>query len=256
MDGDKKVRRQCRTASRPYRLEADLYAPVKQFPEALGYKVKGEVRGCDVVAIRHNADGETEPPIVVELKLTFSLGFVLQGIDRLAVTDLVYLAAPTSPARPGSSGREPYSPAHPAVRRLCRRLGLGLLAVHPPAQKDAAARARGAAQGGGDRGQGPARVAPLVEAEKVAGRQALDTMTIDEASQLSVGQPSSKRLLVASSRLEQRHRWRSEAFTARRQPGTVWPERFAAACSKGASRRSSRPPPSNSRGSPRLGSGP
>ena len=102
--------------------------------------MKGEVRGCDVVAVRLGANGEPEPPIVVELKLAFTLGFVLQGIDRLAVTDLVYLAAPTSPpARPGSSRREPYSPTHPGVRRLCRRLGLGLLAVHP-ARKDRAER--------------------------------------------------------------------------------------------------------------------
>jgi hypothetical protein len=121
--------------------EQDLYAPVKHFLEDLGYEVKGEVRGCDVVAVRRGGDSEVEPPIVVELKLSFSLGFVLQGIDRLAVTDLVYLAAPTSPppARPGSSTREPHSPTHPGVRRLCRRLGLGLLAVHP-ARKDGAER--------------------------------------------------------------------------------------------------------------------
>ena len=121
---------------RPFAREQDLYEPVKRFLEDLGYEVKGEVRGCDVVAVRRGASGEPEPPIVVELKLAFTLGFVLQGVDRVAVTDLVYLAAPTSlPARRSSSGREPHSPTHPAVRRLCRRLGLGLLAVHP-AQKD------------------------------------------------------------------------------------------------------------------------
>jgi hypothetical protein len=118
-----------------------MYEPVKRFLEALGYEVKGEVRGCDVVAIRQGgAEGGAEPPVVVELKLAFTLGFVLQGVDRLAVTDLVYLAAPTAPpARRGSSGREPHSPTHPAVRRLCRRLGLGLLAVHL-AEKDGAER--------------------------------------------------------------------------------------------------------------------
>ena len=68
---------------------------------------------------------------MVELKLAFTLGFVLQGVDRLAVTDLVYLAVPggTAPAR--GRGRAAFSAAHPGVRRLCRRLGLGLLAVHP-----------------------------------------------------------------------------------------------------------------------------
>src|SRR4051794_6887604 len=119
---------------RSFSREQDMYEPVKQFLEDLGYEVKGEVRGCDVVAVRRGggAAGPADPPVVVELKLAFTLGFVLQGVDRLAVTDLVYLAAPTAPpARRGSAGREPYSPAHPVVRRLCRRLGLGLLAVHP-----------------------------------------------------------------------------------------------------------------------------
>src|SRR4051812_48175667 len=124
--------------SRPFGGEVDLYEPVKRFLEDLGYEVKGEVRGCDVVAVRRGADGEVEPPIVVELKLAFTLGFVLQGVDRLALTELVYLAVPARPERP-SRGRVPFSPAHPGVRRLCRRLGLGLLTVHP-AQKDVAER--------------------------------------------------------------------------------------------------------------------
>ena len=61
--------------------EAALYGPVKAFLEGLGYAVKGEVRGCDLVARRAG-----EPPVIVELKLRFTLGLVLQGIDRLAVS--------------------------------------------------------------------------------------------------------------------------------------------------------------------------
>ena len=63
-------------------LESDLYAPVKALLEGQGYVVKGEVRGCDVVAVRAG-----EPPVIVELKRTFGLGLVLQGIDRLAASD-------------------------------------------------------------------------------------------------------------------------------------------------------------------------
>jgi hypothetical protein len=37
--------------SRPFRGEVDLYEPVKRFLEHLGDEVKGEVRGCDVVAV-------------------------------------------------------------------------------------------------------------------------------------------------------------------------------------------------------------
>ena len=42
--------------------ERSLYPPVKSFLEAQGYEVKGEVNGCDLVAIR----GE-EAPVIVEL---------------------------------------------------------------------------------------------------------------------------------------------------------------------------------------------
>jgi hypothetical protein len=93
-------------------LESDLYAPVKALLEGQGYVVKGEVRGCDVVAVRG-----TEPPVVVELKRAFGLGLVLQGVDRLALTDLVYLAV----------GQWPKQMKN--VKKLCRRLGLGFIVV-------------------------------------------------------------------------------------------------------------------------------
>ena len=93
-------------------LESDLYAPVKALLEGQGYVVKGEVRGCDVVAVRG-----TEPPVVVELKRAFGLGLVLQGVDRLALTDLVYLAVGAWPKQ------------IKGAKKLCRRLGLGLMVV-------------------------------------------------------------------------------------------------------------------------------
>lgn len=100
-------------------LEVDLYAPVKAFLERQGYVVKGEIHGCDLVAIRGD-----EPPVIVELKRRFTLSLVLQGVDRLAITDLVYLAVPA-----GSSRSRGPSPEQAAVKKLCRRLGVGLLAV-------------------------------------------------------------------------------------------------------------------------------
>ena len=93
-------------------LESDLYAPVKVLLEGQGYVVKGEVRGCDVVGVRG-----AEPPVVVELKRTFGLGLVLQGVDRLALSDLVYLAV----------GQWPKQMKN--VKKLCRRLGLGFIVV-------------------------------------------------------------------------------------------------------------------------------
>jgi len=95
--------------------ETDLYAPVKRFLERQGYVVKGEIGACDVVAVRGD-----EPPVIVELKRGFSIGLLLQGVDRQSVTDAVYLAIPR-PKRAQLSG----------ASRLCKRLGLGLLVVAP-----------------------------------------------------------------------------------------------------------------------------
>jgi hypothetical protein len=100
-------------------LETALYLPVKQFLEGLGYSVKGEVGGCDLVAL-----GPDTPPVVVicELKLQFNLELLLQGVDRAAASDEVWLAARLS-AR--GKGRE----TDRRFRNLCRRLGFGLLGV-------------------------------------------------------------------------------------------------------------------------------
>ena len=94
--------------------ETDLYEPVKTFLEGQGYCVKGEIGAVDVVAMRGD-----EPPVLVELKLAFSLTLVHQGIARQAVSDLVYLAIP----------KPPKAKALKDNLALCRRLGLGLLTV-------------------------------------------------------------------------------------------------------------------------------
>ncbi len=102
--------------------EEDLYDPLKAFLEGQGYEVKSEVRGCDIVAQRSG-----EPPLIVEMKTGFTLPLVLQGIDRLALSDLVYLAvAVASRPAPNSLWRRERR----GILKLCRRLGLGLLAVH------------------------------------------------------------------------------------------------------------------------------
>lgn len=97
------------------RREVDLYPPVKAFLEGQGFEAKGEVGGCDIVAVRGD-----EPPVIVELKLRFTLGLVLQALDRLRVSDTVYVAVPADVVR------------RRGIRPLCRRLGLGLLVVHGP----------------------------------------------------------------------------------------------------------------------------
>lgn len=97
--------------------EQELYAPVKTLLEAQGYEVKGEVGAADVVAYRAGED-----PVVVELKLRFSLALFHQAVTRLAVTDLVYLAVPKP------TGKQARRMLRDNLS-LCRRLGLGLITV-------------------------------------------------------------------------------------------------------------------------------
>ncbi len=99
-------------------MEVTLYQPVKAFFERLGFSVKGEVRGCDLVATRN-----AEPPLVciVELKLGLSFELILQAVDRMRIADDVWIAVPQT-----RRGRDHDGRAH----RLCRLLGIGLLTVN------------------------------------------------------------------------------------------------------------------------------
>ncbi len=97
--------------------ETDLYSPVKTFLENQGYEVKAEITDCDIVAIRG-----TEPPVIVELKLSLSLDLLMQGIERQRITDAVYVAVPAG------KGKAWTARAKDAVK-ICRRLGLGLMSV-------------------------------------------------------------------------------------------------------------------------------
>lgn len=97
--------------------EAELYGPVKALLERQGYEVKGEVGAADVVACRGSED-----PVVVELKLRFSLSLFHQAIARQSITDLVYIAVPKP------SGRQARRMLKDNLA-LSRRLGLGLITV-------------------------------------------------------------------------------------------------------------------------------
>lgn len=102
-------------------METSLYLPIKRFLEQRGFTVKGEIGGCDLVAL---SDDETPVVVIGELKLSFNLELVLQAVDRAGAGDEVWLAARAS-AR--GKGRE----SDARFRNLCRRLGFGMLAVLP-----------------------------------------------------------------------------------------------------------------------------
>ena len=100
-------------------METALYLPVKHFLEKLGFAVKGEIGGCDLVALSGD-----DPPIVVvgELKLSFNLELLLQAVDRAGACDEIWIAARMSARGKGRESDARY-------RNLCRRLGFGMLGV-------------------------------------------------------------------------------------------------------------------------------
>ncbi len=93
--------------------ETDLYAPIKKHLESQGYTVKSEIRACDVVAVRGD-----EAPVIVELKTSFTLQLIYQAMDRLAMTDAVYIAV----ARPKRGVAS-------QAAKLCKRIGIGLIVI-------------------------------------------------------------------------------------------------------------------------------
>ena len=98
--------------------ETDLYGPIKGFLEGQGYAVKGEIGRCDVVAMRGD-----EAPVIIEMKLRFSLELVFQAVERLAMSDRVYVAI--------EHGRNSlWTRRRKQILKLCRSLGIGLLTVH------------------------------------------------------------------------------------------------------------------------------
>jgi hypothetical protein len=99
--------------------ETTLYAAVKAHLERLGYEAKGEICGCDIVAIK---PGEPSFLVITELKMTFTLDLLLQGVDRSAAADEIWLAV-----RVSRRGRDRDRRVH----KLCRLLGFGLLGVDP-----------------------------------------------------------------------------------------------------------------------------
>jgi hypothetical protein len=94
-------------------IETELYAPIKKFLETLGYVVKSEVKGCDVVGL-----GKDDVPVIVELKISLNLQLFYQAIDRSALSDMVYVAVP----------RPKRGTPLDAVK-LCKRIGIGLIVV-------------------------------------------------------------------------------------------------------------------------------
>lgn len=96
--------------------ESDLYGPVKEYLDSLGYDTKAEVKDCDIAAVKDDT------LIVVELKTGFTIDLIYQAIDRQRIADGVYVAIPLPK-------RGYMSPHYNDMKMLCRQLEIGLIFV-------------------------------------------------------------------------------------------------------------------------------
>lgn len=100
--------------------ETELYAPIKAHFTRLGYEVKAEVRGCDLVALRP-ADSKL---VIVEMKKTFTLPLLLQGLERQRTGAEVWLAVERNRTKKGAHNQRFHE-----LSSLCGRLKLGFMTV-------------------------------------------------------------------------------------------------------------------------------
>jgi hypothetical protein len=100
--------------------EEELYSPIKRYYEERGFTVKSEVLHCDLVAV-HPERNET---VIVEMKKTFNLALLLQGIERLRLHADVVLAVERNRKKSGAVNQR-----FGDLTELCRMLGLGLMTV-------------------------------------------------------------------------------------------------------------------------------
>lgn len=97
--------------------EMDMYEPLKVYLEQEGYRVRGEVKDADIVAI--NGD----EMIIVEMKTSFNLKLVYQLIERQRLTDNVYAAVAVD-------YKTRRNKAFYNMQKLLKRLSVGLIVVH------------------------------------------------------------------------------------------------------------------------------
>ena len=102
--------------------ESDLYEPIRDLLTTQGFTVRGEVKGCDIAAVRDDALW------LIEMKLTANLKLVFQAIERQAATDWVFVAIP----RPQKARDKHFM----QFSRLLKKLNIGLItvALDSPAQ--------------------------------------------------------------------------------------------------------------------------
>ena len=99
--------------------EAQLYEPIEQYFQSLGYTVQAEVNDCDIVAFKKD---DLDDFVIVELKLNLNVTLLMQAANRQRYTSNVYIAI----ERPKTSLRRKR---WRDLVHLVRRLELGLILV-------------------------------------------------------------------------------------------------------------------------------
>jgi len=99
----------------PKPKESDMYAPIRDMLTAQGFTVRGEVKGCDISAVRGDALW------IVEMKLHANITLIYQAMARQAATGWVFIAIP----RP----RNVRDGNFLKLKKLVKKLQLGLITV-------------------------------------------------------------------------------------------------------------------------------
>ena len=68
--------------------ESDMYEPIRNLLAQQGFVVRGEVKGCDIVAVKGDALW------IVEMKLAANITLIYQAMMRQIATDWVFVAIP------------------------------------------------------------------------------------------------------------------------------------------------------------------
>ena len=68
--------------------ESDMYAPIRDLLAGQGFTVRGEVKGCDISAIRDEALW------IIEMKLHANITLIYQAMARQDATGWVFIAIP------------------------------------------------------------------------------------------------------------------------------------------------------------------
>ena len=95
--------------------ESDMYEPIKNLLTSQGFIVRGEVKGCDIAAIKEGVLW------IVEMKLNANITLIYQAMERQTATENVFIAIP----RPKTNRDGTFR----SLQKLLKKLNLGLITV-------------------------------------------------------------------------------------------------------------------------------